>query len=91
MVKYQVTIGPVEWRDLISQELSRNWISQNDMISMSRLRNIVSARHAIFRRLHGELGISAYKIARELGFHHTTVYHALGRLSGKKPESMRDV
>lgn len=81
---YPVTIAPRKWRKIIRDEMVRNRVCQRDLISRTKLAHVIRTRHAVFRRLHDELGIGAYAIARELGFHHTTVYHALGMLPSKR-------
>lgn len=81
---YPVTIAPPDWRPIIRAELMRYRISQRDFLSDGRRWYMTAARRSVFRRIRDELGVPPYRIARELGFNHTSVYHALGMLPSKR-------
>lgn len=59
-------------------------VSARDITSDSRYANIVRARHIYFYALHSVFGYPTAKIGRLLGYHHTTILHAIRRVE-KRP------
>lgn len=67
-------------REIQQEEAERAGISVSEMLGPCRLPQYVGARNrGMFRA--SELGLSTTQIGRLFNRHHTTVLHALGRLS----------
>ena len=69
--------------DTIMDEVTRRFnVSSNDIVSQSRKKPIVRARHVAMFLLHEELGMKDTDIGRLLGGrNHSTVINALGRVN----------
>lgn len=67
---------------IIRQAAQRCGVSYEEVMSRSRLAEIVDARHEAINAL-ATLGYKPSQIAREMKLHGTTVSFHLGRISGK--------
>lgn len=52
-------------------------VSSEDLKGYSKFPEIVAARHWVWRKLHGEDGLSLSAIARAFNKHHTTILSAV--------------
>lgn len=77
LVAREVTIGDVE--EIIREVATARHLTRAQVVSASRVSEIVDARHEVWWLLHSRLGLSVSRIGRVFGRDHTTVAHGLRR------------